>query len=508
MGCGSSQQSVNIDVNIGADNGQGGHGDIRKKSKDTINSSSKDKSVVYEGLKVNDEIFYYDDQTSDLLRESEGTWFKAIIKNIDLNNAPNNIKIAILSYGHNQQKLVTLSWPDDMVKIAPTALTISVIPKSQIARGLRLTEKQIAAVRHYFVTGLASEISLSRMGSVSVPVEFAEGEAVDVLINGAWMPAQVVLLKKSNVQVRYDITNDEDFIDFVEIKSRIRKSTRKVLQKPVRAIKARRKSVDQVAHRDFADAISSCLKNFDDSATSTDDETVNNIPSFPSKKLTPTSKMSSRSNSMKYHSQADIAFLNRMHQAGLDIVEVEGDGNCLFRAVAHQIYLDESKHSELRTACVEHMKKHRERFEHFCTTKFDEHLRRMALPSTWGDDLEIRALEEICDRPFYIYSPDSTKDMMPMPMNTNFSESMNVKDVVPVKLSYHGRSHYNSVADERNSLPLFERKSTLILDYRQKIFEEEKIAKLKSSKGPSRNPSIVVGNLNESSPQVIDIPIS
>lgn len=35
--------------------------------------------------------------------------------------------------------------------------------------------------------------------------------------------------------------------------------------------------------------------------------------------------------------KSELAFEDRMEQAGMFIVEVEGDGNCLFRAVAHQL---------------------------------------------------------------------------------------------------------------------------------------------------------------------------
>ena len=47
------------------------------------------------------------------------------------------------------------------------------------------------------------------------------------------------------------------------------------------------------------------------------------------------------------------------------VVDVDGDGNCLFRAVAHQMYLDESRHLEVRQRCVDHMMSHRARFKMF-----------------------------------------------------------------------------------------------------------------------------------------------
>ena len=75
----------------------------------------------------------------------------------------------------------------------------------------------------------------------------------------------------------------------------------------------------------------------------------------------------SRSNSISF----ELAWSDRMATQGLHVVEVGGDGNCLFRAIAHQVYLDESRHSDLRAMTCDHLKKHRKRFKVFCATDFD-----------------------------------------------------------------------------------------------------------------------------------------
>jgi len=150
---------------------------------------------------------------------------------------------------------------------------------------------------------------------------------------------------------------------------------------------------------------------------------------------------------------SEISFCDRMEAIGLHIVEIEPDGNCLFRAVAHQFYLDPERHAELRASCVRHMDANRDRFAVFCTTNFDHHLRRMAIDGTWAAELEVRALEEIFDRVFSIYSSDS-KEAKPMPMKTNFDERQLLGiSVETVKLSYHG-NHYNSIFDVKHALPL------------------------------------------------------
>lgn len=58
----------------------------------------------------------------------------------------------------------------------------------------------------------------------------------------------------------------------------------------------------------------------------------------------------------------------------------------------------------------------------------------------WGDDLEIEALSEIYGRPIEIYAYSS------QPMRT-FHESVQNEEnpVQPIRVSYHGRNHYNAV---------------------------------------------------------------
>ncbi len=70
-------------------------------------------------------------------------------------------------------------------------------------------------------------------------------------------------------------------------------------------------------------------------------------------------------------------------------------------------------------------------------SRFDEYLERKRKDGVWGDDLEIQALSEIYDRSIQIYAYSGE------PMRTFHEVSTNNQE--PIKLSYHGSSHYNSV---------------------------------------------------------------
>ena len=149
--------------------------------------------------------------------------------------------------------------------------------------------------------------------------------------------------------------------------------------------------------------------------------------------------------------QLEKVFVRALNDQKMHVVEVDGDGNCLFRAVAHQIWLDEDRHFELRKLCVAHMKKNAKRYSAFYDGDFKKYLIGMSKLGTWGDDIEIRALEEITDRLIYIYSSQSPNVE---PLKTNFDEVILMKGVAPIKISYHGKNHYNSIFDENACLPL------------------------------------------------------
>lgn len=54
-----------------------------------------------------------------------------------------------------------------------------------------------------------------------------------------------------------------------------------------------------------------------------------------------------------------------MSERGLKIEEQDGDGNCLFRAVAFQVYGDENLHTLLREKCMDYVLECHDYFKNF-----------------------------------------------------------------------------------------------------------------------------------------------
>ncbi|KAJ0468203.1 putative ubiquitinyl hydrolase 1 [Helianthus annuus] len=117
------------------------------------------------------------------------------------------------------------------------------------------------------------------------------------------------------------------------------------------------------------------------------------------------------------------------------------DGNCLFRAVADQVYGDSEAYDLARQMCIDYMERERDHFSQFITEGFTSYCKRKRRDKVYGNNVEIQALSEMYNRPIHIYSYSSE------PINI-FHGSYNT-DTPPIRLSYHHGNHYNSLVDPR-----------------------------------------------------------
>ncbi|KAL5676026.1 hypothetical protein ACJX0J_012157, partial [Zea mays] len=126
---------------------------------------------------------------------------------------------------------------------------------------------------------------------------------------------------------------------------------------------------------------------------------------------------------------------------GLEIRKTAEDGNCLFRAVADQVYGDAEAYDMARQMCVDYMERERDHFSQFITESFTLYCKRKRRDKVYGNNVEIQAFAEMYNRPIHIYSYSTE------PINI-FQGSYNT-DTPPIRLSYHHGNHYNSVVDPR-----------------------------------------------------------
>ncbi len=136
------------------------------------------------------------------------------------------------------------------------------------------------------------------------------------------------------------------------------------------------------------------------------------------------------------------SFEKLLNTINLQIHEVDGDGNCLFRAVAHSLYGDEEYHDLVREKTMDYIVKNRDFYESYVSIDFDCYVEFKRKLATWGDDLEIQALSELYGRPITIYAY-STDPLWWLGEQEN-------SDIEPIRISYHNWSHYNAVVNKDN----------------------------------------------------------
>eukprot|EP00976_Prorocentrum_cordatum_P076201 1182209-Prorocentrum_minimum.AAC.1 len=79
------------------------------------------------------------------------------------------------------------------------------------------------------------------------------------------------------------------------------------------------------------------------------------------------------------------------------------DGNCLFRAIADQVYGDAELSASTRQMCMDYMEAERDHFSQFVTESFYDYLRRKRGDRCHGNNLEMQAMAEMYNRPIEVY---------------------------------------------------------------------------------------------------------
>jgi OTU domain-containing protein 5 len=207
------------------------------------------------------------------------------------------------------------------------------------------------------------------------------------------------------------------------------------------------------------------------------------------------SKSSSQSNAIT-HTRQISEFSDRfnhyimsLQQQHLAIYSVEGDGNCLFRSIAHQIYGNQEYHHIVRDKCMDYMEANSQFFSQFVEggmEYFHFYLRAKRMSACWGDDPEIQAMCELYNRPADIWAYDCNNGASKLrtfhEAISNYSNNNSSINISPViRLSYYGGGHYDSVVDNQQN-------NRNILHSEPGVLENEVIANLIESR---RNSSVV-----------------
>lgn len=153
----------------------------------------------------------------------------------------------------------------------------------------------------------------------------------------------------------------------------------------------------------------------------------------------------------RHDADDDARFVAQLARVGLAVASVVGDGNCLFRAVAHQLVGDDSVHAGVRAVCVRHLAATADDFAPFLLEEegystMEEYVAAMACDGEWGGNIELILLARVFRVDIVVHQlggppwvvegaaghaqPDSDPD---------------ARSAATLALSYHNGDHYQSL---------------------------------------------------------------
>ena len=131
-------------------------------------------------------------------------------------------------------------------------------------------------------------------------------------------------------------------------------------------------------------------------------------------------------------------FRKQLASYGLKCIEMGGDGNCLFRAIADQLDGDEKLHRKYRKDAVDQLESNKDIYSPFIEDDetIDQYLADIEKDGTWGGQLEIQALSVVHNFNCIVHQVDN-----PIMVFSNYP----LGTVKTIHISYHLGEHYNSV---------------------------------------------------------------
>lgn len=157
-------------------------------------------------------------------------------------------------------------------------------------------------------------------------------------------------------------------------------------------------------------------------------------------------------------------FKRLLDKYNLDIHEIDADGDCLYKAVEHQLSLTSDSPNErltfqdLREQTSSHMLDHKDDFLPFLTNdqgdcmsdaQFQTYCDRIARTKEWGGHCELTAISQITKKPIHVYQADQKRPITIEP-------SQSSSDKKPMLLSFHKHlyglgEHYNSLVERKTT---------------------------------------------------------
>jgi hypothetical protein len=132
------------------------------------------------------------------------------------------------------------------------------------------------------------------------------------------------------------------------------------------------------------------------------------------------------------------------------VIDVEKDGNCLFRAVAVAVGNSQNLHSAYRRIAVEHMNSYQNDFSYVYQDNLMAYLYTMSEDATysgdtkrWGSSPEITALSRVYKREILVYLCSNRKIVHVQKHAMDDGPFKPGEDTPPLFLAHQGGNHYS-----------------------------------------------------------------
>lgn len=120
---------------------------------------------------------------------------------------------------------------------------------------------------------------------------------------------------------------------------------------------------------------------------------------------------------------------------------VEADGNCQFRALAQQLYGDESQHTSLRVRMLQQLKSAPECYSGFVHEPFEDYVNRMSRDGEWGDNVTLQAASDMLGADIHILTDQPGAEHLEVHPSTQNADPPQT----PLWLAFLAEVHYDSV---------------------------------------------------------------
>jgi hypothetical protein len=115
----------------------------------------------------------------------------------------------------------------------------------------------------------------------------------------------------------------------------------------------------------------------------------------------------------------------------LQVVKCPGDGSCMFWSIGYHVNEDAPR---VREKIVNEMTVNSKQYKPFISGSYNEYLRYMSMPRTWGDEPELAAASQVYRRAVEVYDT-----------RHNLIERYGERYGNPIRVQYNGSSHYDSL---------------------------------------------------------------